>query len=146
MKLEFWKVAGGGLYPANEMIADKMKRFKNNELYTIEIKLSRNGDFHRKVFQFFQFCFEHWVDDNQYTSESRQFDVFREHMTVLAGYYDEYYSIDGSVRIEAKSLSYANMSQEEFEDLYNALINVALVKIFKDVNDENTYNQLLSFF
>lgn len=140
-----FKVAGGGLYPANDIESEKMKRFKNNELYTVDLKTTRNPGFHKKVFLFFNFCFEHWLSDKEYMSTSEQFDVFRNHMTVIAGYYSEYYNIDGSVRIEAKSLSYAKMEQSEYEEVYSALINVALKKIFK-TTDENTYNQLVSFF
>jgi len=78
-------------------------------------------------------------------NESKQFDVFRQNLTVLAGYYDQLYTIKGEVRIEAKSLSYGSMSQDEFEDCYSALISAAIKHIFQ-TTDESTYNQLLSFF
>jgi len=71
--------------------------------------------------------------------------VFRSHLTVLAGYYDSFAGIDGRVRVEAKSISYSNMTQEEFEQLYSALINAAIKHIFGDA-DENTRNQLYNFF
>lgn len=139
------KQAGGVLVPASDIESDRLKRFKTNETYEIEIKLSRNADFHRKVFAFFNFCFEHWKGENEYQDESKQFDVFRSHMTVLAGYYDTFYSIHGHARVEAKSISYAKMTQEEFESLYSALINVALKNIFL-TTDQQTYNRLLDFF
>lgn len=136
---------GGTLVPANDLEADKLTKFKTGEMYPVEIKQFRNIAFHRKAFAFFNFCFEHWCSENQYQSENKQFDVFRAHMTVLAGFYDEYHGIDGRCRVEAKSIAFGNMSPEEFEELYSALINVALQKIFKTA-DENTYYQLLSFF
>lgn len=140
-----FKVAGGGLYPASDIESEKMKRFKNNELYTVDLKTTKNPSFHRKVFSFFNFCFEHWLSGKEYMSTPEQFDNFRKDMTITAGYYNEYYNIDGSVKVEAKSLAYAKMEQSEFEEVYSAIINVALRKIFK-TTDENTYNQLLSFF
>ena len=36
-------------------------------------------------------------------------------------------------------------SQEEFEECYNALIRSAMKHVFKTA-DDNTYNQLMSFF
>ena len=145
MKINMVKNAGGLLMPVNDMEADKLTKFKTGEQYEIDIKLSRNPAFHRKVFAFFNFCFAHWKGENEFQCESKQFDVFREHLTVLAGYYDSYHSISGSVRVEAKSLAYSNMKQDEFEKCYTALVNAAMRNIFKDA-DENIYNQLVGFF
>jgi len=122
-----------------------MTRFKTGETYEIEIKLSRNPRFHGKVFAFFNFCYAHWKGDNEFLDEVKQFDVFRANLTVLAGYFDSYYSIKGEPRIEAKSLSYSSMSQEEFEGLYNALIRAALKHIFRGC-DKSVENKLTSFF
>jgi len=122
-----------------------MSRFKTGELYTVEIKLSRNPAFHRKVFQFFNFCFQYWSGPMAIVDESEQFDVFRKNLTVLAGYYMELVTIKGDVRIEAKSISYSGMDQEEFEKFYNSLITAALKHIFGDA-DEDMYNKLMSFF
>lgn len=145
MKHTMLKLASGILAPATEAEAERMKRYKNGAVYEIEMKEPRNGDFHRKVFSFLTFCFEHWVSEHdQIQNEARQFEVFRDNMTVLAGYYDSYYKLDGSVRIEAKSISYSSMDQAEFEQYYNALVNVAMRKIFL-TDDQNTFNRLMSF-
>lgn len=140
-----FKSAGGVLLPATDLEAEKLSRFKNGDMHEIELKLKRNHKFHSKVFAFFNYCFEYWSSENQYQCDQGQFDVFRNQMTVIAGYYDEYYKFDRSVRVEAKSLSYSSMTQEEFEQLYNALIQVAMQKIFKGSNEE-IYNKLVSFF
>ena len=145
MKIKFIKQAGGLLVPASDLESDKLSKFKTGELYEVDIKLSRNPAFHKKVFSFFNFCFAHWKGDNEFQSEQKQFDVFREHLTVLAGYYESYHSISGSVRIEAKSLAYSSMSQEEFEQCYIALTNAAMKHIFTGA-DQGTYNKLISFF
>ena len=145
MKIECIKLAGGILSPACDMELEKLNKFKSGCQYTVEIKNTRNPLFHKKVFSFLHHCFEYWSSDREFLSESRQFDVFRSHLTVLAGFYDEYVSIHGEVRIEAKSLSYASMNQAEFEELYNALIQAAMRNIFHTA-DEETYNRLHSFF
>lgn len=139
------KTAGGNLQPFQDMDAEKLTKFKTGETYEIEIKKTRNPAFHRKVFSFFNFCFEFWKGDNEFQCEQKQFDVFRNNLTVLAGYYDAFYSIKGDARIEAKSLSYASMTQEEFEKLYVALTNAAMKHVFKNA-DELTYNKLIGFF
>lgn len=145
MKIEMIKEAGGVFRPVNDMEYEKTVKFKTGEQYEVDIKLSRSPSFHRKVFAFFGYCFQYWKGENEFQCESKQFDVFREHLTVLAGYYDTYHSINGSVRVEAKSLAYSSMTQEEFEKCYIALTNAAMKHIFKGC-DESVYNKLTSFF
>ena len=114
-------------------------------MFVANVKKSRNPSFHRKVFAFFKFCFDHWASDREFMDERGQFEVFRNHLTVLAGYYDVYYSIKGDSRVEAKSLSYANMSEEEFQGCYVALINAAVRTIFPSCGKE-VEQKLYSFF
>ena len=95
---------------------------------------------------FFGFCFDHWSGTKSFWDESAQKDQFRKELTILSGYYKEYYDINGDVSIYAESLNYANMNQERFEQVYSALINAALAHIFKGCEDENITNQLYSFF
>lgn len=145
MKLEFYKQAGGILHPASDAIAERLTKFKTGEMYMVEIKRSRNPVFHRKVFAFFNFCFEYWRCDREFLDELKQFEVFRSHLTVVAGYFDELYNLKGEVRIEAKSLAYDSMDDDEFQAFYSALINAAMRTIFQGAG-EDIETQLYSFF
>ena len=148
MKVQMIKSAGGAFVPVDDMQAEALKKFRNGEQYEIEIKLSRNPQFHRKVFAFFKFCFDHWSADKtewQFQDEQAQFDTFRKNLTVLAGYFDKTYTIKGDVRIEPKSLAYGNMEQDEFERCYQALITAAIKNIFQGC-DRQTEEQLYAFF
>lgn len=143
------KHPGGVFSPASDIDLERLQRFKNGEMYTAEIKLTRNPQFHRKVMAFFGFCFQHWSADKaglSYADERTQFNRFRKDLTILAGYYDTVVNIRGEVRAEAKSIAYANMQQDEFEELYNALINAAIKHVFAGTRDKSILNQLQSFF
>ena len=144
MLIEMIKQPGGVFIPVDDIESEQLTRFKTGEQYQVEVKLTRNPAFHRKVFAFFRFCFEYWRG-NDYQDDVKQRKVFRNHLTCLAGYYDSYHGIDGRVRIEAKSLSFGDMDQEEFEQCYNALIQAALDHVFKKPGDE-IYNKLVGFF
>ncbi|MCL7721921.1 DUF1367 family protein [Actinobacillus pleuropneumoniae] len=149
MKAQMIKSAGGAFVPLDDMQAEALKKFRNGEQYEIEIKLSRNPQFHRKVFAFFKFCFDHWSADKtewQFQDEQAQFDTFRKNLTVLAGYFDKTYTIKGDVRIEPKSLAYGNMEQAEFERCYNSLINAAMKHIFNVCDDPQILDRLYAFF
>lgn len=148
-KYQMVKLAGGVLTPVNDEIAESLKSLKNNEQYEIEIKRQRNPAFHRKVFAFFNFCFECWSGEHtewEFLDHNAQFDTFRKHLTVLAGFRVVTYTLDGRLRIEAESLSYANMEQERFEQVYKALINAAIKHVFNNTEDENIINRLYAFF
>ncbi|AUR81799.1 protein of unknown function DUF1367 [Vibrio phage 1.013.O._10N.286.54.F9] len=146
MKVSVIKQHGGVLIPANESEAERMKRFKTGEGYEVEIKQIRNYKFHQKVFAFLNFCFEYHVSRLDCAVHERQFEVFRDELTVNAGYYDEFWTMKGTLRIEAKSISYANMSQEDFEHYYNSLINAAIKLVFNNTKDQSIINQLYAFF
>ena len=144
MKVEMIKHAGGILAPANDEEAQKLTAIKTGDQYTFEYKRMRNPHFHKKAFAFINFCFEHWAG-NEFQDSKEQKETFRKNLLVLAGYREQTYKIDGSVRVEAKSMSYGAMDQDEFESCYHALIQAAMRHVFKTA-DEKTYNQLLSFF
>jgi len=155
MKINFTKRAGGILEPFDESEQKRMERFKNDASYEIEIKTTRNPKFHGKVFAFFNFCFEHWSCGDPYLDDPTQREVFRKDLAILAGFYDAANKINGDVELKAKSLSYSNMEQAEFESCYNALINAALEHLFgamslKDgvitESDNNLYLKLVGFF
>ena len=125
MKINFIKLEGGILTPASDYEEERLKKFKTGEVYEVEIKLSRNPKFHRKMFAFFNHCFHYWKGDKEFIDEVGQFDVFRKNLTVLAGYYREYYNMKGEMRIEAQSLSFGSMDQEQFEQVYSAITQAA---------------------
>lgn len=145
MKLSFHKQAGGVLIPASDLEAHRMEKFKTGAVYEVDIKQQRNPAFHGKVFAFFNFCFEHWRGGNEFDNEAGQFNVFRNNLTVLAGYYDTFINLKGETRIEAKSLSFGSMDQETFEQCYQALISAAMKHLFSDA-DQATEDKLFSFF
>ena len=151
MKINMLKLPGGVFAPADEIAEEAMNKFKSNVQYPVEVKRTRNPEFHGKVFSFFNFCFAHWdqsITYSEHMSESKQFDRFRKDLTILCGpeYYDQFVRLNGDTRIEAKSLSYGSMKQDEFELFYNALINAAMKHIFHKLNDQQLYHKLAGFF
>lgn len=149
MQIDLVKHPGGVFSPVHDKDLERLQRFKNGETYTADIKLTRNPKFHRKVMAFFGFCFEHWCAERAglgSADETTQFNRFRKDLTILAGFYDTVTNIRGEVRAEAKSLSYAQMEQEEFERCYSSLINAAIKHVFAGTKDQQILNQLQSYF
>jgi len=65
MKINFKKTYGGVLVPFSDMDAERMNRFKTGEVYPVDIKQSRNQEFHGKVMAFLHHCFKYWCRKKQ---------------------------------------------------------------------------------
>lgn len=71
-------------------------------------------------------------------SLERDFDQFRSHITVAAGFFELVSTPAGPKKI-AKSISFANMEQVAFESLYRSVLNICwelcLSRCFGDMNE-----------
>lgn len=71
-------------------------------------------------------------------SLERDFDSFRQHITVAAGFFELVSTPAGPKKI-AKSISFANMEQVAFESLYRSVLNICwelcLSRCFGDMNE-----------
>ncbi len=144
----FKKTAGGILLPANDETAEYLTSIKTDSFLKANVTKPRNYEFHKKVFGFFNFCFDHWSAELQfpYMDERAQRKAFRKQLTILAGYREEFINLrTKTVGYEAKSLSYENMDEDEFRECYIALTQASMKYIF-DGSDELIYNKLVSFF
>ena len=142
-KYNLIKNAGGVFVPASDLEAKRLERLKTGSTFEVEIVQGRNPRFHGKVFAFFTYVFECWSGGHKFQDQDAQFNEFRKQLTILAGFHNELYDIEGNLKLEAKSLAFHNMEQEEFEQCYNALIRAAIVHVPAVADDEN---RLLSFF
>jgi hypothetical protein len=150
------KTPQGSLVPLDTDEAGKLKRFKVGASISAEVKAIRNGQFHRKMFALLRFCYEHFEEMRRGTRQWRDmpvmtsFDRFREELIIMAGYYTPVFNIKGEVKVNAKSLSYANCEPEEFERIYSDVIDAALKYVFNGIDMNNArlrgiVDQLLQF-
>lgn len=150
MKYQYVKNPGGILAPASEIEAERAKAIPNGTQLPVDYVKTRNYDFHKRVFAFFNFCFQYWsadLTDSRFQDEHAQFETFRKQLTILAGYYKETVNIrNHKIGYEARSLSYAENDEEQIHEIYSALINAALKHIFPGCKDKNVLNALMEFF
>lgn len=144
----------GMLFPATIDDQDKIRKLKEGQVIYVEFRKMRNYQFHKKWFALVNFSYEHWepppfIDfKHKNLTPVKNFELFRKDLIILAGFYEAYYRIDGSVRIEAKSISFAKMDESEFEKLYSATINAVLKHILINYIPKQldaVVDQLLSF-
>ena len=134
MDLLFQK-ATTGLVPACEEAADWLKRKKLGATILVEPREPRNGAYFRKWWALVQTGYDYWADSAK-TLEFKgkpvlpNFDRFRRDVTISAGFYYPVANLKGEVRIEAESLKWASMSEERFNQLYDATVRVLLERVF----------------
>ena len=150
MELLMLKHARGFLYPADEIEAEKFKKFKVGVLIRTEIAQVRNALFHRKFFALLRVGFDAFEPpEGEYKGfpVQKDFEQFREDVTIAAGFFTVSYRINGEMRVRAKSISFARMTPEDFERLYSQAANVLLQKILAHyqnrANLDNVVNQIL---
>ena len=121
--MEIWvKNTFRGLVPMYDTDLDNKKKLKIDQEYLVIIKMPRNLKFHRKMFALYNLVFQ---NQEQY----RFLDDLRRDITIEAGFYRERTNIYGEVIKEAESISFVNMDDDVFSQLYNRSLDV-IVKYF----------------
>lgn len=140
------------LVPHDEAAAAFIQKMKVGELTHADFKRVRNYKFHKKYFALLDFAFEQWEPRDGLTYQgmpvAKNKERFRKDLIILAGFYESTVNIRSEVRLEAKSISFAQMDEVEFEQLYNATVDVVLRRILTSYTRENldeVINELLRF-
>lgn len=101
----------------------------------IERHKKRNYKFHKKLFALLDIGFDAFEPPTQEYKGlpvQKNFKRFRKDVTIAAGFYEAVADINGNVRLEAKSISFAKMEENEFEQLYSKVADVLLQKVLKN--------------
>ena len=127
------KVAGG-LAPAGEDEAEKLRGLKAGAAVRVKVTRETNAKFRRKWWALAKFAFDLWrelMPEQEYRGQAVQacFERFRKDLTILAGRFHPVWTVKGEMRVEADSLSWASMDDETFEKFYSATIDAVLSKI-----------------
>lgn len=106
-------------------------KIKLGDIIRIEYKRPRNQKMHSKYFALLNIAFDAFEPNTPHNGVmvEKNFKRFRKDIAIQAGHYDVVVNLDGELRLEAKSISFGNMEQEDFDDLYNKSVNVILQKV-----------------
>ena len=118
--------------PSDEQSQEAVSKIKLGSTIRANIVQPRNIAFHRKLFALLNLGFDYFEppdDEWQGVKAEKSFEVFRQQVTILAGYRIVTYNLDGSVKIVAESISFGSMDEVKFEKLYNAVFSVIWRKV-----------------
>jgi hypothetical protein len=104
----------------------------------------RNPKFHRKFFALLNYAFDHWEPaegrrrlKHHGVPIEKNFEIFRKHITILAGYYTATYDLRGRLHLEAKSIAFDKMDDTEFEQLYAKVVDVLIKHVLTNYKHED---------
>jgi hypothetical protein len=138
-ELVLTKAPGGVLIPVDPQAAEYIAKLKLGQGVTATVKRHRNPRFHRKYFALLNLAFDAWEPvAATYKGQvvGKNFDQFRNDIVCLAGFGEVAINLRGETRVTAKSISFAAMSQDEFDDLYNATVNTVLKHVLTTYDRE----------
>lgn len=144
------KIADDLLKPATQDDQDKLGSVKFGDGIRVKYSFMRNLYFHRKYFALLNFAFDYWEPVTTWAGlpVQKNFDKFRKDIAIAAGFCDLVATIDGKGKLEARSISFASMDEEEFGKLYYKTIDVLIDYILKNYEPEyvdQTINEILRF-
>ena len=108
-----------GWEPIDENAQKIFRRYKVGETALLENTIKRNVAFHGKYFKVLELTFQ----NQDLTNDSN---TFRKIVQIHAGFWHWIKLIDGTSVKESDSISFENMDDLKFEDLYNKVFDVCL--------------------
>lgn len=137
MKRTFIK-KGNCLLPCDPPTLAAFEKMAQNSILESDFKKKNNHEFHAKLIMLFTTAFHYWEPgeiSTQYGRPEKNFEHFRKEVTKLAGFYYVVSGIGGSFTIEAKSLKFGKMDNDEREQVYQKVLTVITEKIFPEFKD-----------
>jgi hypothetical protein len=126
------------LKPAFDEDLENFKKLPKDCYFEIKYTKKRNVRFHRKFFALLKIAFE-----NQ--SDYRLMEDLRRDLTITSGHYEEVVNkITGEVYKIAKSISFSNMDESEFNQIYNDVKEVVVKWL--GIDNEQLTDELNQYF
>ena len=122
-----------GLIPADNHTIEWFNKLKFGAVVSADFKRVRSYRFLKKYFALLNLAFDQWEPgeiNSKYGVPEKNFDRFRADVTILAGFFESTIRLDGSVRIEPKSVSFAKMTEDEFGELYSKTVDVLIKHVY----------------
>ena len=133
-----------GLVPIGDDDYEEKKKLKLGETYSVEIKLVRNVDFHRKYFALISYSWEFLTEQEQVSFRSKE--NFRKYLEISAGHCDIFYHPKLQDFVEVpKSIAFDKMDNAAFSDLYERVKDVIFAIIGERVSRSEFGRLLMDF-
>lgn len=137
-----------GLVPDGGEAQEWFDNTKPGERVIAKVSRTRNSRFHRKFFAMLNVAYENWDQPKIQTPRGPatvSLETFRNDVIVMAGFHEMVVNTRGTIRLKARSISFASMDQAEFEKLYSAVVNVVLTNFLTSWKGEDMERAVEAF-
>ena len=114
----------------------KLSKYKDGIEVECDIKRPRNLKFHKKYFALLNTVYE-----QQDTFENREH--FRLEVQITAGHFEEYITQEGKLVYRPLSISFAQMGEDEFSELYNTVLDICINNYLPAGHTEDSINSMV---
>lgn len=133
-----------GLVPLGDDDYEEKKKLRLGETYSVEIKVARNVEFHRKYFAMIAYAWEFLTEAEVATFRTK--DNFRKYLEISAGHCEVIFHPRLQEFVEIpKSISFSKMDETAFSDLYGRVKDVVFSIIGGRVTEEEFERLILDF-
>lgn len=133
-----------GLVPLGDDDYEQKRKLKLGETYSVEVKVVRNVDFHRKYFALIAYAWEFL--NEQEAERFKDKENFRKYIEIAAGHCDVIFHPRLQEFVEIpKSIAFAKMDNTAFSDLYGRVKDVIFSIIGDRVTQEEFERLLIDF-
>lgn len=133
-----------GLIPCLDEDYEAKKKLKLGRVYRFSVKLVRNYHFHKKYFALINCAWEFLTEAQQGFFKTKK--GFRKTIEISAGHCEKIFSIDRREWIDTPlSISFDEMDEDEFEDLYSRVFDVILRYPLRTISREYFEKNLMNF-
>ena len=133
-----------GLVPLGDDDYEQKRKLKLGETYSVEVKVVRNVDFHRKYFALIAYAWEFL--NEQETERFKDKENFRKYIEIAAGHCDVIFHPKLQEFVEIpKSIAFAKMDNTAFSDLYGRVKDMIFSIIGDRVTQEEFERLLIDF-
>jgi len=129
------RISGSSFSPADESSKEAADDIPIGSVVKAMVTVPRNLKFHKKLFALLNLGYENWEPPKQEwkgIQAVKSFEVYREQVIILAGYRTVTHNLDGSVKVAARSISFAKMDEITFNKLYTAVFSVIWRKVLSN--------------
>lgn len=133
-----------GLVPMGDDDYEAKKKLKLGQTYSVEVKVVRNVDFHRKYFALIAYAWEFL--NEQEIANFKTKENFRKYLEIAAGHCDVLYHPRLQEFVEVpRSISFSSMDNASFSDLYQRVKDVIFSIIGNRVTQDEFERLLIDF-
>ena len=124
-----------GLVPYGDDDYEEKKKLKVGETYSVDVKVIRNLDFHRKYFALISYAWEFLNERETATFKTKE--NFRKYLEISAGHCDVIFHPRLQEFVEIpKSISFSSMDNASFSELYIGVKDVIFSIIGSRTNEQ----------